>query len=95
MVVALPPVLNENACLLHGHKFFAVQAFVPETAVEALDKTVLPGLPGSMKEVPTSIASRNERTRREINSGPLSLWITVGTPRIANKSVRFRQSRRP
>ena len=43
MVVALPPVLNENACLLHGHEFFAVQAFVPETAVEALDVTVLPG----------------------------------------------------
>ena len=42
MVVALPPLLDHDACFLHGWEFFAVQAFVSELAVEALDVTILP-----------------------------------------------------
>ena len=42
MVITLPPVLNDDACFLHGREFFAVQAFVSELAIETLDITILP-----------------------------------------------------
>lgn len=44
-------------------------------------------LSGSMNDEPTSIFSRNCCTRRLMNSGPLSLRMYFGTPRIANRSV--------
>ena len=42
MVVALPPLLNDDACFLHGRELFAVQAFVSELAIKALHVTILP-----------------------------------------------------
>lgn len=42
MVVALPPVRGDDACFVHGLKFFAVQTLVPKPAVEALHEAVLP-----------------------------------------------------
>ncbi len=42
MVVTLPPLLDDDACFLHGREFFAVQAFVSELAVETFDVTILP-----------------------------------------------------
>ena len=42
MVVALPPLLNDDACFLHGRELFAVQEFVSELTVEALHVAILP-----------------------------------------------------
>ena len=42
MAVALPPLLDHDACFLHGREFFAVQALIAEFAVEALHVAILP-----------------------------------------------------
>ena len=42
MALALPPLLNDDACFTHVREFFEVQAFVSELAVKALDVTILP-----------------------------------------------------
>ena len=42
MVVLLPPMLNDNACFLHGREFFAVQTLVSQPGVEALNVAILP-----------------------------------------------------
>lgn len=36
MVVALPPLLGDDACFLHCRDFITVQAFVGELAIEDL-----------------------------------------------------------
>lgn len=41
--VALPPLLDDVVCFLHGCEFFAVPALVSELAVEALHIVILPG----------------------------------------------------
>lgn len=42
MVVSLPPVLNDEPCFLQGREFFAIQALVSQSSVEAFNVAVLP-----------------------------------------------------
>ena len=73
MVVALPPLLNDDAGLLHGREFFEVQAFVSALAIKALDVTILPRAARLDVRRAYLIDSRKSRTRGAMNSGLLSL----------------------
>lgn len=42
MVVGLPPMLDQDACFLHGRKLLAAQALIAELAIEALNEAILP-----------------------------------------------------
>ena len=89
MVVVLPPLLDDDACFVHGREFFAVQAFVSELSAKTLDVSLL--LRIAWLDVRRIYIDRFKEPciRLAINSGPLSLRMILGTPRMANRSTKY------
>jgi len=51
-IAVIPPLLNEDLCLLQAVEDLSVQALVPELAVKALVVAVLPGTAGLDEQRP-------------------------------------------
>jgi len=84
LVVVGPPFFDDLPSVSEGQKPVLVQALVAEAPVEALDESVLLGLPGAMKRRWTPLSYAPTSSARLVSSGPLSIMIFAGlTPRSA------------
>lgn len=88
LIIGLSPVGEDAPGLVDVAEDVLVEALVADAAIEALDVGVLDGLAGPDTLQSDAVAEAKPSSLRLTNSGPLSVTIVLGLPRLAITSSR-------